>query len=642
MIERLLDFDNVEINVGEIVVGDEKLENIFKVEKDRKEERKKVGLAEPPYHILRDWDRFLFDRYKPFYVVDDVNSHVRNLFNLTVAGTSSLIAIAENRLKFAIENLGDAEIKLGLDIEAPLTRTLMGFKPEKLSDLRDVVDYIRREFTECVASIHSKNELDALDFESKMFHLGMLSLLACEVAEIPYLMISKDSPSEFEWGFGVVDAYKPVVLVVGDFPAVDMLVDLSKSIEVVAGGCYALDMWRLSGGKVKVCCVQSDLEEFIKSGAPDVILVGENGAVPLDLAKEMNCKVISCSARVCMGLPNLTAVGEDETVEKLENGFGALITDYEKACRVAVNLAVAISTKRKRKMEIDLPKETWKAKAPFGAFPEDVIRNVGVPVVMGTIPGVVAVVGCSEFNVKELGYVVGELAKRNYLILTTGCTALQLSKSGIYENENVILMGSPTAIAHIAGLALKVGAIFARLPLEGNGLEVLDYLLCRVGAVGLAWSKPDETTVALAWGVLRSGIPIVVGKNLAVAGRLFLGEKEKLYVVDKKSNERVFAPTPEHLLCLANDEGEALILVSKLVMRPNDGNKCRNIKVGHYIELHEKFKGSLPEDLPNLIRNAEEIPPMRKDEILRVLSKCNWRELKGNIDPSVLPLIVIN
>jgi CO dehydrogenase/acetyl-CoA synthase alpha subunit len=619
--------ENVEISIGEVVEEDD-FEPMGPVPK-------------PPYIGLRPWDHFLFKRYKPTYVVENVDEHVKNLFRLTVAGTSNFIAIAKNRLKYAYQRLGrDAEIKLGLDIEAPLTRTLIGIRPKRLADLEVVMDYILNEFTECVASIHSSNEQNHLDFESKMFHLGMLTLLACEVAEIPYMMLTEEIPQTLEWGFGLVDAYKPVVLVVGDFPAVDLLVKFSRQVELVAGGCYALDMWKLSGGKIKICCVQSDLVDFIRSGVPDVIIVGENGAIPLDVAKEANCKVLSCSPRVCMGLPDLTSLDEEKIVEEVEKGFGAIVTDFEKISKVAVDLAVGISTRRKSKLELKLPSDVYNAKPPFGAFPEDVIRNVGVPVVMGTIPGVVAVVGCSEFDVKELGFVVENLAKRNYLILTTGCTALQLSKVGVYNHENVILMGSPTAIAHIAGLALKVGAIFARLPLRGNGLAVLDYLLNRVGAVGLAWSKPDESLVSIAWGVLRSGIPIVVGRNLAVAGRLFLGDRNKLYVIDNKTKEKVFAPTPEHLLCLANDEGEALILISKLTMRPNDGNKCRNIKVGHYIELHKRFKGTLPDDLKDFIRCEEEIPPMRKTEILEFLKARGWKETRSNIDPTVIPIIL--
>jgi CO dehydrogenase/acetyl-CoA synthase alpha subunit len=632
-----IELENVTISIGEV-----------------REDEGISGAVKPPYIALRAWDYFLFSRYKPKYVVENIHEHVKTLFSLTVAGTSSYIAIARNRLDYAYQRLGkNARIELGLDIEAPLIRTLIGIRPKKLSDLETVMSYVTKEFAETTASIHSMNEANSLDFESKMFHLGFLSLLAMEVAEIPYMMLSDNKEQTLKWGIGLVDPYKPTIFVVGDVPAVVDIVEYAKklgnSVEVVAGGCYALDMWRITSGNVKIVCTQSGVVDFIRSGVPDVVVVGECGSVPIDVVRDANCKMISSSSRACLGLPDLTASDEDKILEKLEKGIGAIITDPKKLAKVSVALAVGISAKRKSGMKIDVSDEVYKAKPPFGAFPEHVIRDVGVPIVMGTIPGVVAVVGCSFFDVNELGYVVENLAKRKYLILTTGCTALQLSKykpseiESLYDFENIILMGSPTSVAHIAGLALKVGAIFARLTLDGNGLEVLDYLLNRVGAVGLSWSKPNESTVAMAWGVLRAGIPVVVGKNLAVAGRLFLGDvsdARSFEVFDNKTKRRVFAPTPEHLLCLANDSRETLVLISKLVMRPNDGVKSRAIKVNNYIDFYSRFYNELPSDLHLFVRSQEEVPPMRREEILEFLKSKDWKPAEpSTIDPTIIPII---
>jgi CO dehydrogenase/acetyl-CoA synthase alpha subunit len=98
--------ENVDISIGEVVEEDD-FEPMGPVPK-------------PPYIGLRPWDYFLFKRYKPTYVVENVDEHVKNLFRLTVAGTSNLIVIAKNRLKYAYQRLGkDADIKLSLDIEAP-------------------------------------------------------------------------------------------------------------------------------------------------------------------------------------------------------------------------------------------------------------------------------------------------------------------------------------------------------------------------------------------------------------------------------------------------------------------------------------------------------------------------------------------
>ncbi len=662
----------VSIKIGALKTGSFEAKNLritiggIEVEE---EEWEPMGPApKPPYIALRPWDYFLFKRYTPTYVVENRDEHVKALFNMTVAGTAHYIAVARQRLDYAYGKLGhDAELKLGLDIEAPLTRLIIGVKPRVLNDLEETMSYVTKEFGDTVASIHSNGEQHYMDYESKMFHLGLLSLLAMEVAELAYMALTAGAqlPQTIEWGPGTVDPLKPMVLVLGDTPAARDIAEkleekkLEGTVEIATGGCYALDIWKIALGKAKIVALQPEIEGIIDSGAPDVIVVGEHGAIPglLEKAKKIGARVLVTTPRSCLGLPDLTSLSVEEIVNKLLNGegIGAVITDPVKVAEIALALAVGLAPKREQKKNVSLPKEKYVSKAPLGAFPEEVVRSVGVPVVMGTIPGVVAVVGCAFYpkGIEELGEIVENLAKRNYLILTTECTALALSKyktsegTSLYEAfpDNTIVMGSPTSVAHIAGLALKVPAIFGKIPLRGNGPVLLDYLLNRVGAVGLAWSTPNEATAAMAWGVLRAGVPVVVGPALAVAGRLFLGDpsdKERYIVYDNKTRQKVFAgPIPEHLLCLAKNPGEALILVSKHTMRLNDGNQCRSIKLSHYIDFYEKMHGTLPPDLDLYIRCEADIPLTRKTQVLEYLRNKGWKPMEpAIIDPTVLPILL--
>ncbi len=628
----------------------------------------------PPYHLLRLWDYFLFRRYTPTYVVRDRDSHIRTLFSLTIAGTSHFIAVARSRLNYAYRKLGeDAELKLGLDIEAPLTRTLIGIKPTVLSDLEETMSYVLSEYATTVASVHSNNESYYLDYESKMFHLGMLSLLAAEVAELAYMAIVAKkgikTPQQLEWGPGVADLTKPTIMVLGDAPPVLDIVEkleekkLSSNVEIVAAGCYALDMWKLSGGKAKIVALQPEVEDALSCElmkAVDVVVVGEYGAVKnlIEAAKRYGFKILVATPRACLGLPDLTLKNVNEIVDYLskDDAVGAVVLDPEKLAEVAISLAVSLASKRSVKKEYSGSSTVWRAKPPLGAFPEEVVRSVGVPVVMGTMPGVVAVVGCAKYpkGVEELGELVETLAKRSFLVLTVECTALAISKyvskemgEPLYSAypDNIIVVGSPTSIAHIAGLAIKVPAIFAKMPLRGNGPAVLDYILNRVPAVGLAWSTPNEMLVAMAWGVLRAGVPIVVGPALAVAGRLFLGDpsdRERYTVFDNRTKQKVFAgPIPEHLLMLAKNPKEAAVLIAKHVMRLNDGHQCRSIKVSHYIDLYEQAFGTLPPDLDMYIRSESDIPITRKSEIEELLRKKGWKPMEpALIDPTVLPILL--
>ena len=72
---------------------------------------------------------------------------------------------------------------------------------------------------------------------------------------------------------------------------------------------------------------------------------------------------------------------------------------------------------------------------------------------------------------------------------------------------------------------MKVANIFATLPLRGNYEVIADYILNRVGAVGLAWGAYSQKAVSIATGCNRLGIPVVLGPHSAKYRRLFVSKK---------------------------------------------------------------------------------------------------------------------
>jgi acetyl-CoA decarbonylase/synthase complex subunit alpha len=100
----------------------------------------------------------------------------------------------------------------------------------------------------------------------------------------------------------------------------------------------------------------------------------------------------------------------------------------------------------------------------------------------------------------EVAKIAEEFAKRKYIVVATGCSAMAMAMyrcedgqtlyekySGAFDAGGVVNIGSCVANAHIIGAAIKVAAIFARIPLRGNFEEVADYILNKVGACGVAW-----------------------------------------------------------------------------------------------------------------------------------------------------------
>ncbi|MCX8150390.1 MAG: CO dehydrogenase/acetyl-CoA synthase complex subunit alpha [Candidatus Bathyarchaeota archaeon] len=297
-------------------------------------------------------------------------------------------------------------------------------------------------------------------------------------------------------------------------------------------------------------------------------------------------------------------------------------------------------------------------RAGRGAIQDVEIRNVGSPIVLGEIPGILAAVGCSNYpkGGKDVYDICREFASRRFIVVTSGCSAMS---AGSYKNEEgktlyeefpgefaaggVVNVGSCVANSHIAGAAIKVANIFAKRPLRGNYEEIADYIYNRVGAVGLAWGAYSQKAAAIAAGFWRLGIPVLVGPHGSKYRRMLLGradKKDDWYNLDARTGEKVYVgPAPEHLFQTVETKEEAMVAIAKLTMRPNDTWKGRAGKLSHYIDLHKRHYGSMPADLHLFVRTTADIPITMKDEIMKLLETQNWKE--GTIpDPTMLPRLV--
>jgi acetyl-CoA decarbonylase/synthase complex subunit alpha len=216
---------------------------------------------------------------------------------------------------------------------------------------------------------------------------------------------------------------------------------------------------------------------------------------------------------------------------------------------------------------------------------------------------------------------------------------------GNFDAGGLVNVGSCVANSHITGATIKIANIFAKRNLRGNYEEIADYIYNRVGAVGLAWGAMSQKAAAIAAGCWRLGIPVVVGPHGAKYRRMLLGRKEReedWNVYNARDGEEVYVgPVPEHLFYAAETVEEALVMIAKLVMRPNDTNKGRAVKISHYIDLHKTHYGSMPDDLHLYVRRAQDIPFTMKDEIMKVLEESGWVEDKIAIpDPTLLDRMV--
>ena len=359
-----------------------------------------------------------------------------------------------------------------------------------------------------------------------------------------------------------------------------------------------------------------------------------------DLAKDH--KLCNMCSQVC---PNLLPVGD--AIEAAKNGNLQPLTEvFNKCigcgkCDQECPRHVPII----KMMQAAASWETWKVRLGRGPIMDVEIRKVGAPIVLGTIPGIIAIVGCSNFpeEITEIAEIAEEFAKRKYIVVLSGCSAMaagmKKDKEGktIYEKYlpnfdagGVLNVGSCVANAHITGAAMKVANIFATLPLRGNYEVIADYILNRVGACGLAWGAYSQKAASIATGCNRLGIPVVLGPHSAKYRRLYISRKEEddWTVMDGREKKLVNTeePSPEHLITVVESKERAMVTMTKLCIRKNDTAQGRQLKLTHYIALHRQYMGTLPDDLHLFVRKTSDIPIFFKKEVMAYLEKVGWKE----------------
>ena len=359
-----------------------------------------------------------------------------------------------------------------------------------------------------------------------------------------------------------------------------------------------------------------------------------------ELAKDH--RLCNMCSQVC---PNLLPVGD--AVEAAKNGnLEPLAEVFSKCigcgkCEQECPRNVPIF----KMMQAVAGNETWKVRVGRGPVMDTEIRKVGAPLVLGTIPGIIAIVGCSNFpeEINEVADIAEEFARRKYIVVLTGCSAMvagmKKDKDGktLYEKYppdfdagGVINIGSCVSNAHITGAAMKVANIFATLPLRGNYEVIADYILNRVGACGLAWGAMSQKAASIATGCNRVGIPVVLGPHSSKYRRQFVSRKEEddWTVMDGRERKLVDTeePSPEHLAYVVESKERAIVTMAKLCIRKNDTPQGRQTKLTHYIGLHKQYLGTLPDDLHLYIRRTSDIPIFFKKEVLPYLEKVGWKE----------------
>ena len=97
-------------------------------------------------------------------------------------------------------------------------------------------------------------------------------------------------------------------------------------------------------------------------------------------------------------------------------------------------------------------------------------------------------------------------------------------------------------------------------------------------------------------------------------------------------------PAPEHLLYAAENLGEATVMTAKLCIRPNDTSKGRQLKLNHYIDLHKKYFGTIPDDIYKFVRVEKDIPITYKRDVMKMLEEKGLETKEIPQEPSLMDI----
>jgi len=415
-------------------------------------------------------------------------------------------------------------------------------------------------------------------------------------------------------------------------------------------GCVMLDYDKLGELVPRLALEMAPIREGISSIPTDE----EMEALVGKCADCGECK-LACPEE--LDIPEAMAAAKEGDLNALEALHDLCVGC--RRCEQVCNKGIPVLDVIEKAAQKAIAEEKGLVRAGRGQVSDAEIRAEGLNLVMGTTPGVIAIIGCSNYPAgsKDVYNIAEELLNRNYLIAVSGCSAMDIGMykdddgktlyerfPGRFERGNILNTGSCVSNAHISGTAHKVAAIFAGRNLSGNLAEIADYTLTRVGAVGLAWGAYSQKAAAIGTGCNMFGIPAVLGPHSSKYRRALIAknyDESKWKVYDSRDgSEMAIPPAPEFLITTAETWQEATVMMAKNCIRPSDNNMGRSIKLTHWMELSQKFFGIMPEDWWKYVRHEADIPLSKRESLLKILEadhgwEIDWKKKKIVSGPAI-------
>ncbi|MGN0323768.1 MAG: acetyl-CoA decarbonylase/synthase complex subunit alpha/beta [Oliverpabstia sp.] len=150
----------------------------------------------------------------------------------------------------------------------------------------------------------------------------------------------------------------------------------------------------------------------------------------------------------------------------------------------------------------------------YGHLGDAVIRELGVPLVTGDIPGVAVILGAAP-TVEEGVALVKSYQAQGILVTLVGGICDQVAEAGMNTGANVrvIPLGKDvTSVIHVVSVALRAALIFGNIK-PGDAAALMEYTFKRVPAFVNAFAPLDDVIVACGAGAIALGFPVVTNET---------------------------------------------------------------------------------------------------------------------------------
>ncbi|MFV0528589.1 MAG: acetyl-CoA decarbonylase/synthase complex subunit alpha/beta [Lachnospiraceae bacterium] len=154
----------------------------------------------------------------------------------------------------------------------------------------------------------------------------------------------------------------------------------------------------------------------------------------------------------------------------------------------------------------------------YGHLPDAAIRELGVPLVTGDLPGVAVILGSAPTAQEAVDLIKSYQVQGLLITLVGGCIE-QAKELGLKVGLGVRIVplgADVTSVIHVVSVAIRAALIFGNIS-PGDVPGLLDYTSKRVPAFVNAFKPVDDIILAAGAGAIKLGFPVISNETENIA-----------------------------------------------------------------------------------------------------------------------------